>query len=132
MRVPVLVGPVRGMKDGEGRDATAVDVLFHPAVVQRALQGGKTVTKEHYRDYLIQIATKNIHEDHGIDLARARTEVLPTARYKGPKGKIRRTHTRSRCLPPMRGAGEEPSATATREPGNPIIQETGTARRRPE
>ena len=45
MRVPVLVGPVRGMKDGEGRDATAVDVLFHPAVVQRALQGGKTVTK---------------------------------------------------------------------------------------
>ena len=82
MRVPVLVGPVRDMKDGEGRDATAVDVLFHPAVVHRALNGGKTVTKEHYRDYLMQIATKNVNEDHGVVLAPARTELLPTARYK--------------------------------------------------
>jgi len=126
MRVPVLVGPVRGMKDGEGRDATAVDVLFHPAVVQRALQGGKTVTKEHYRDYLIQIATKNIHEDHGIDLAPARTEVLPTARYKGPKGENSENTHAFPVFASDAGRGEEPSATATREPGNPIIQETGT------
>ena len=129
MRVPVLVGPVRDMKDREGRDATAVDVLFHPAVVHRALNGGKTVTKEHYRDYLIQIATKNINEDHGVVLAPARTELLPTARYKGPNGEnSENTH----AFPVFASDAEremDQAATAPRgsgAPGKPIIEEVGT------
>ena len=129
MRVPVLVGPVRDMKDGEGRDATAVDVLFHPAVVHRALNGGKTVTKEHYRDYLMQIATKNINEDHGVVLAPARTELLPTARYKGPNGEnSENTH----AFPVFASDAEremDQAATAPRgsgAPGKPIIEEVGT------
>lgn len=86
MRVPLLVGPTREMLDSEGHDATAVDVIFHPAVVKRALTGGKSVTKEHYRDYLMDIAVKNILEDHGIMLAPGRTQVMANARYKGPRG----------------------------------------------
>ena len=85
-RVPLLVGPTRAMLDSDGRDATAVDVLFHPAVVRRALTGGKSVTKEHFRDYLMDIATKNILEDHGIALAPGRTVPLEVAKYKGPSG----------------------------------------------
>jgi len=85
-RVPVLVGPTRNMLDSDGHDATAVDVLFHPGVVRRALTGGKSVTKEHFRDYLVDIAAKNVAEDHGIVLAPGRNVVMEVARYKGPDG----------------------------------------------
>ena len=85
-RVPVLVGPTRPMLDSDGHDATAVDVLFHPGVVRRALTGGKSVTKEHFRDYLVDIAAKNVAEDHGVDLAPGRNTVMEVARYKGPGG----------------------------------------------
>ena len=85
-RVPVLVGPTRNMLDSDGHDATAVDVLFHPGVVRRALTGGKSVTKEHFRDYLVDIAAKNVAEDHGVDLAPGRNTVMEVARYKGPGG----------------------------------------------
>ena len=85
-RVPVLVGPTRPMLDSDGHAATAVDVLFHPSVVRRALTGGKSVTKEHFRDYLVDIAAKNVAEDHGVDLAPGRNTVMEVARYKGPGG----------------------------------------------
>ena len=85
-RVPVLVGPTRTMLDSDGHDATAVDVLFHPGVVRRALTGGKSVTKEHFRDYLMDIAAKNVAEDHGVVLAPGRNVVMEVARYKGPDG----------------------------------------------
>ena len=85
-RVPVLVGPTRNMRDSDGHDATAVDVLFHPSVVRRALTGGKSVTKEHFRDYLMDIAEKNVAEDHGIAFVPGRNAVMEVARYKGPKG----------------------------------------------
>ena len=61
-----LVGPTRPMLDSDGYAATAVDVLFHLSVVRRALTGGKSVTKEHFRDYLVDIAAKNVAEDHGV------------------------------------------------------------------
>ena len=85
-RVPVLVGPTRPMLDSDGHAATAVDVLFHPSVVRRALTGGKSVTKEHFRDYLVDIAAKNVAEDHGVALAPGRNTVMEVARYKGPGG----------------------------------------------
>ena len=85
-RVPMLVGPTRAMLDSDGHDAIAVDVLFHPGVVRRALTGGKSVTKEHFRDYLMDIAVKNVAEDHGIVLAPGRNVVMEVARYKGPSG----------------------------------------------
>ena len=92
-RVPVLVGPTRLMLDSDGHDATAVDVLFHPGVVRRALLGGKSVTKEHFRDYLMDIAEKNIQEDHGISCAPGRRVVLEVAKYKGPNGEHKdKTH----------------------------------------
>jgi hypothetical protein len=97
--------------------------------VHRALNGGKTVTKEHYRDYLMQIATKNINEDHGVVLAPARTELLPTARYKGPNGEnSENTH----AFPVFASDAEremDQAATAPRgsgAPGKPIIEEVGT------
>ena len=63
-----------------------MDVLFHPGVVRRALTGGKSVTKEHFRDYLMDIAAKNVAEDHGVVLAPGRNVVMEVARYKGPDG----------------------------------------------
>ena len=86
------------MLDSDGRDATAVDVLFHPAVVRRALRA-VNVTKEHFRDYLMDIATKNILEDHGI----APRRVEPS-RWRWPSTKVRAertriTRTHSQCSP---------------------------------
>ena len=63
-----------------------MDVLFHPGVVRRALTGGKSVTKEHFRDYLMDVAAKNVAEDHGVVLAPGRNVVMEVARYKGPDG----------------------------------------------
>ena len=122
-RVPLLVGPTRAMLDSDGRDATAVDVLFHPAVVRRALTGGKSVTKEHFRDYLMDIATKNILEDHDIALAPGRTVPLEVAKYKGPNGENKdNTH----AFPVFPEGGAEPSPpeepapmTATSERSSP-------------
>ena len=54
----MLVGPVRGMKDGEGGTQPRLTYYFIPRSCKGRFKGGKTVTKEHYRDYLIQIATK--------------------------------------------------------------------------
>jgi hypothetical protein len=130
MRVPRARGPGEGHEGRGGeRCNLQVDVLFHPAVVHRALNGGKTVTKEHYRDYLMQIATKNINEDHGVVLAPARTELLPTARYKGPNGEnSENTH----AFPVFASDAEremDQAATAPRgsgAPGKPIIEEVGT------
>ena len=80
-RVPVLVGPSRAMVDAEGRDATAVDAIFHPDVVERALRGGKGVAAAHYRDYLVDIAVKNVEEDLGIKVIR---RVLYTGSHTTP------------------------------------------------
>jgi len=105
-RVPLLVGPTRPMVDADGHDATAVDVLFHPAVVQRAITGGKSVTKEHFRDYLMDIAVKNVGEDHGIKLAAGRTAAMATARYKGPRGEnADNTHAFPVLVPEGEGRG---------------------------
>jgi hypothetical protein len=76
---PLLVGPTRAMADSDGFDATAVDVLFHPAVVALALSGGRGVTAEHYRDYLMDIAVKNIRE-----VGRCRRLTLSTPMLKAP------------------------------------------------
>lgn len=127
-RVPLLVGPTRAMMDAEGRDATAVDVLFHPAVVHLALTGGKSVTREHYRDYLMDIATKNIAEDHGIVLAPGRTKPLENAKYKGPNGENKdNTHAFpvfNPDAPPMEAAGKAASEAPTMRSG-PLIEEVG-------
>ena len=134
-RVPLLVGPTRAMLDSDGRDATAVDVLFHPAVVRRALTGGKSVTKEHFRDYLMDIATKNILEDHDIALAPGRTVPLEVAKYKGPNGENKdNTH----AFPVFPEVGAEPSppeepapTTGTSEgssPSSSLSSSSGRAR----
>ena len=80
----MLVGPTRPMLDSDGHAATAVDVLFHQRVVRRALTGGKSVTKEHFRDYLRGHPRRASPEDHGVDLAPGRNTVMEVARYKGP------------------------------------------------
>jgi hypothetical protein len=106
-RVPVCVGPARPMLDSEGHDATAVDVLFHPSVLKRALLGGKSVTKEHYRDYLMDIAEKNIAEEHAIVCAPGRRVVLGVAKYKGPNGENKdKTHAFP-VFPPETESGED-------------------------
>ena len=83
-RVPLLVGPTRAMLDSDGRDATAVDVCFI-CVVRRALTGGKSVTKEHFRDHLMDLATKNILEDH-----RHRAAGVEPSRWRWPSTRSER------------------------------------------
>ena len=39
IQIPLLVGPARKMQDSSGHPAMAVDVLYHPSLVSRALAG---------------------------------------------------------------------------------------------
>ena len=47
------MGPLRKLQDSSGHPAAAVDVVFHPSLVRRALNGSPQFSAEHFRGYLV-------------------------------------------------------------------------------
>ena len=62
-QIPILVGPARNMQDSNAIQATAVDVIFHPSLVDRAKTGTPQFSADHFRGYLVDLALKNVAED---------------------------------------------------------------------
>jgi hypothetical protein len=99
LRVPLDVNEPAHVKDKSGEPAIAVDVIFHPWVVQRALTGHAT---DYFKMYLSDLAMKWVAETLNATLEKPGRFL--NMRYKGgvgPKG----DQVRPFCL-----AGEDDDA----------------------
>ena len=65
LRVPLDVGKPRSVPDKNGATATACDVIFHPSVVERALQGRNI---SHYQNELGRLSISWVEKEIGTSV----------------------------------------------------------------
>lgn len=121
LRLPLLVGPARHLQDSSGHPAVAVDVIYHPCVVQRALLGSHQHPPEHFKDYAVDLALKNVAEEWNLKVERTNYQILGKAKYKGPPGE---TPGRTHSFPITKRPSEKPE-TPKHEPLKPKIEVIG-------
>ncbi|KAK3239192.1 hypothetical protein CYMTET_50863 [Cymbomonas tetramitiformis] len=121
LRLPLLVGPARHLQDSSGHPAMAVDVIYHPCVVERALHGSHQHPPEHFKDYTVDLALKNVAEEYNLKIERANYQILEKAKYKGPPGE---TTGRTHSFPITKRPSEKPE-TPKDEPWKPKIEIIG-------
>mmetsp|Transcript_38445 Transcript_38445/g.83653 ORF Transcript_38445/g.83653 Transcript_38445/m.83653 type:complete len:422 (-) Transcript_38445:265-1530(-) len=138
LQIPLLVGPARAMEDSSGNPAIAVDVVYHPSLVSRALNGTPQHPAKHFIGYLVDLALKNVEEDMGVKIEKelSKVKILPNCRYKGPAGQnsnntfgfevVNREQPpeppRDPSKPKIEVIGEMPAKPKAKKPVKPIIR----------
>lgn len=80
---PLLIGPLRDTEDGDGAPALAVDVLFHPSVIQ------KCITRVKFKKQVVDLAMTWVVNETGVSFM-TNWQSLQTS-YMGGRGHDRDT-----------------------------------------
>lgn len=80
LQFPLLIGPTRDCQDGDGEDAIAVDVLFHPAVIHHCK------LQNLFKAQIVSLAMTWVRRDTSVEFEEQHWQPLKTPDYMGGRG----------------------------------------------
>ena len=80
LQFPMIIGPLRDCKDGDGEDAIAIDVIYHPAVIHHSkLQSA-------FKSQIVELSLQWIKKDTTVEFNESNWQPLKSPDYMGGRG----------------------------------------------
>lgn len=80
LQFPLLIGPTRDCQDGDGEDAIAVDVIFHPAVIHHCK------LQSTFKNQIVSLALTWVRRDTNVEFNEHNWQPLKAPEYMGGRG----------------------------------------------
>lgn len=137
LRVPFDVGSFRKLKaraDGAKTTCYAIDVIFHPLIVQLYADDEFCKVMDQFRVFVMNMVITRIEDGLGVKLALQTFTLVKSLRYKDGEGEDGATPLELTDLPDLGASEDEPRHTLRPRPvdleGEPLIQDL-TASKKP-